>query len=656
MNGVGRIHPALGAAGLVVLTFAAYAPVLSGGFVWDDPLLIRDNPLVTGEGRWVSIWFRTDFPLSTIAWALLHSLWGDRAAGYHVVNVALHALNAVLVWRVLTVLGARPAWLAAALFAVHPVAVASAAWISELKNTLALAFALLSTLLFLKSETAREAAQNAADAAAPATARGRAQALYAASVLAFLFALASKTAVVTLPVVLLGCVAWRRGRLMRGDLWRAVPFFVLALVFGLVTLKMQTFRILATEPVQTLTLPARLAAAGWALWFYLGKALLPLNLMAVYSQWTVDARSAVAWLPPALWCAALGLCAASRRPWARATLLGLGGFTVLLLPVLGVVDMYFLAISRVSDHYAYPALACVTALLAAALRIVLPRRFFAVAATLLVGVLAVLSVQRVWVYADDERLWSDTLAKNPKAWLAHNNLGCIRAEQHRLVEAARHFETSLSLNPRNSKALINLARVRQLQGDATGAEALLKQAVQVQPNDAEAHAHLGRMLLTNRRAAEAEAHLRRALALRPDMGARLDLARACHALGRTAEAIALYREALRRDAKQLEALNNLAWLLATAPEAALRNGEEALRLAERACVLTSRTNAQMLGVLAAALAETGRFAEATATAQQARDVAQASGNARLALLAEELRRRFASGQPFRSPSGSEAGP
>ncbi|MDW8308486.1 MAG: tetratricopeptide repeat protein [Verrucomicrobiales bacterium] len=650
------MHPALGVIGLVLLTFAAHAPALTGGFVWDDLLLIRQNPLVTGEGRWISIWFQTDFPLSTMTWAVLYGLFGERAAGYHLVNVALHALNALLVWRVLATLGARAPLLAAALFAVHPVAVASAGWVSELKNTLALAFALLAALCFFKSETARASTAATSDDAARAILKRRGRAFYTASVLAFALALASKTAVVTVPLVLLGCMAWQRGRLERALLWRTAPFFALSLVFGLVTLKLQTFRILATEPVQTLDLPARLAAAGSALWFYLGKALLPLNLMAVYPQGTPDARTLMTWLPLASWCGVLAACAAVRRPWARAALLALGAFTVLLAPVLGVVDMYFLTVARVSDHFAYPALIGLVALLAAAIHSILPKRLFTAASALLVGALAVLCFQRARVYASDEALWADTLAKNPGSWLAHNNLGCIRAEQNRLVDAARHFESSLRLNPRNSKALVNLARVRLVQGDAASAESLLKQAVELRPNDADAHAHLGRLRLTHGRPAEAEPHLRRALELRPDMTTRLELARACHALGRTGEAMSLYREALRRDSNQLEAMNNLAWLLATVADARLRNGAEALRLAERACALTSRTNAQMLGVLAAALAETGRFAEAAATAATARDVARASGDAHLALLAEELRKQFELGQPFRMPSHSQPAP
>ena len=114
---------------LVAMTFLAYAPALCGGFVWDDLVLVKRNPLATGELTIFSIWFQGDFPLSTVALWLQWLAWGDQPTGYHVVNVALHALNVVLLWRVLLRLRLPGAWLGAALFAVHPVCVASVAWI-----------------------------------------------------------------------------------------------------------------------------------------------------------------------------------------------------------------------------------------------------------------------------------------------------------------------------------------------------------------------------------------------------------------------------------------------------------------------------------------------------------------------------------------------
>src|SRR6187401_3413020 len=120
---------------LLLLPFVAYFPALGGGFVWDDLVLVQRNPLVTGDLTIFSVWFQGDFPLSTVGLWLQRLLWGDFAPGYHVVNVVLHTFNSILLWRVLSRLDVPGPWLGAALFAVHPVAVASVGWISELKNT-----------------------------------------------------------------------------------------------------------------------------------------------------------------------------------------------------------------------------------------------------------------------------------------------------------------------------------------------------------------------------------------------------------------------------------------------------------------------------------------------------------------------------------------
>src|SRR6266550_3955424 len=139
-----------GMALIFLLAFAVYWPALRGQFVWDDVLLVDKNPLVKGEAGLRSIWFHADFPLTTLAFWLQWLMWGKHPAGYHIVNVLLHALNAVLVWRVLARLRIPGAWIAGMIFAAHPVCVASVAWISELKNTLSLGFFLLSFWFYLK--------------------------------------------------------------------------------------------------------------------------------------------------------------------------------------------------------------------------------------------------------------------------------------------------------------------------------------------------------------------------------------------------------------------------------------------------------------------------------------------------------------------------
>ena len=138
---------------MLLAVFAVYWPALGGQFLWDDLLVVRRNPLVTGELNLGSIWFHIDFPLTCVAFWLEWLAWGNHPVGYHVVNVLLHAASAILLWRVLARLQVPAPWLAAMLFAVHPLCVASVAWISELKNTLSLPFFLLSLLLYLRSDS-----------------------------------------------------------------------------------------------------------------------------------------------------------------------------------------------------------------------------------------------------------------------------------------------------------------------------------------------------------------------------------------------------------------------------------------------------------------------------------------------------------------------
>src|SRR5438128_161652 len=125
---------------ICVVVLAAYWPALRGQFVWDDEMLVAQNPLVAGKFTLLSIWFETDFPLSLTALWLEWLAWGKNPAGYHVVNIMLHAVGSVLLWRALVRLKIPGAWLGAVIFAVHPVCAGSVAWISEMKNTLSLVF------------------------------------------------------------------------------------------------------------------------------------------------------------------------------------------------------------------------------------------------------------------------------------------------------------------------------------------------------------------------------------------------------------------------------------------------------------------------------------------------------------------------------------
>src|ERR1700722_16029941 len=200
---------AIGILAMVLLTFAVYVPILPGNFLMDDVRLLgSDNPLINGQLTPSSLWFQTDFTLATFGWWVERLLFGNDPAGYHVVNITLHAISAVLFWRLLARLKIPGAWLAGALFAVHPVCVNSVARIAELKNTLSLPFFLLSFLAYLRYEAA---ALHPAEGTQPPS--NKATAWLVVSLVAFVLSLLAKTPAVMLPVVLLLYALWQRRRI-----------------------------------------------------------------------------------------------------------------------------------------------------------------------------------------------------------------------------------------------------------------------------------------------------------------------------------------------------------------------------------------------------------------------------------------------------------
>jgi len=626
-----------GGAALIFLVFLVYLPSLRGGFIWDDLLLVNENPLVKGEFTLSSIWFRTDFPLSNVALWLEWLAFGKNAAGYRIVNVILHAASAMLLWRLLGRLKIPGAWFAAALFAVHPVAVASVAWISEIKNTLSLPFYLLSIWFYLGAEENFDARRTR-----------QARWNYLFSLLAFILALLAKTSTVMLPVILLAATWWQRGHITKPDCLRTAPHFALALAFGLMTVWFQTHQTLAGFTLPPETFAGKLAGAGLAIWFYLGKALLPLQLNAIYPRWEIDPGSVVIYLPLLLLVGLAALCWRFRRSWGRHALFALVCFVASLFPVLGFFDMYFLALSRVSDHFQYLALIVPLATLAALIHSQRkPLVASAIVFALILG-LSLLAVGRAKVYTTDESLWRDTLAKNPAAWNAHNNLGCILAEKNELVTATEHFLASLKLNPRNAGAHVNFGKVLLLKNDFAGAESHFRTALEIKPSQVEALLGSGQALAVQGRSIEAVEKLRAALHLKPDNETRLQLAPLLSGLGRDTEAVAELKAVLATQPDSLPALQNLAWLLATSWDDKVRNGPEAVRLAERACELTNRQEARMLSALAAGLAETGKFPEAVIAARQAIERAQATGDLGFAQVNAQLLGLYKAGRPYHS--------
>jgi protein O-mannosyl-transferase len=456
-------------AAIIIAVAVVYLPALKGEFVWDDFLLITGNPLLQNFSGLLEIWSggRTAdyFPLTNTVFWIEHHLFGANATGYHAVNILLQIANALLVWRLLKRLSIPGAWLAGLIFGIHPIHVASVAWISELKNLLAMFFALLSILCFLEVDDQR--LRNSATA-------------YAASLVFFALALLSKTQVVFLPFVLLLCAWWRnnqrwnafservdrpgRGRsTLRRNLIQSSPFFLLAIVFGLVTLWFQN-RGIGEEEIVIGSLPRRLVNAAMAIWWYAGHLFAPVRLMAIYPNWRFDSPHVLEWLPLI---ALIGVLAGLWH-WRNR---GTGGaffaaacFIVALLPSLGLVRMaYVRSGTLVADHLQYFADVPLLALFCAGVAYVWNQRpacaeatagrqratniAAATIVTLLVGATGTYAFDRAEVYRNEETLWQDNLSKNPDAWQAHIMMAQRRFKQERYAEAAYHAGRAAELKP-----------------------------------------------------------------------------------------------------------------------------------------------------------------------------------------------------------------
>jgi protein O-mannosyl-transferase len=637
----------VGALVIFVLVLAAYRPILPGSFLMDDWRMVsEDNPLVNREFGPFSIWFQKEWALSWFVFWAQWLAWGPHPGWYHAVNILLHASSAVILWRLLAGLKIPGAWVAAALFAVHPVCVNSVARIAEMKNTLSLPFFLLSFWLYLPHLVPAPNLNHHPDPGRPNLAAWR----YGLSLVAFVLALLSKTSTIMLPLVLLACVAWQRGRITRDDWLRASPFFLLALAFGLMSSWFQKYQQLVGLTLQPESFWQRLAMAGRVFWFYLGKALLPLNLNLVYPQWKAEATPA-AYLPDFLFCAAVLICWKFRRDWGRHALLGLGIFAITLFPVLGFFDSQFLTRWRVSDHLQYLPLIAPVTLVAATIACLLPTVAFRCLAGALILALSVLTMQRARVFASEESLFRDTLAKNPAAWGIQSDLGALLAARQNYAEAVEHFTASLQSNPDNPEAQSNLGQALALQSKFEEAEPHFLAALRSKPNDPEIHKRFATALLRQGRIQPALAHLRVALALspKPEIRMRLDYASLLHQAGDTKESAVQLRRALMLQPDSVEALNNLAWLLATAADDQLRDGTEAVRLAERASRLPPTKEICVPGTLAAAYAEAGRFPEAVATAERAVKQETDAGETRFAALNQQLLKYYRAGKPFHEP-------
>jgi protein O-mannosyl-transferase len=471
----------------------AHSPALKGTLLWDDTGHITPPALQSFQGLW-RIWTEIGatqqyYPLLHSAFWFEHRLWGDALLGYHLANVALHSLSALLLVLILRRLAVPGALVAGLIFAMHPVMVESVDWISEQKNTLSAVFYLGSAYAYLAFDETRR------------------QSRYVLASSLFACAVLSKTVTATLPAALLVVVWWRRGRVgWKRDVVPLAPWFAVAIAGGAFTAWFEHSVIGAKGPDFSLTLVERCLVAGRVVWFYFSKLVWPTNLAFVYPHWTIDPSRIAAYLFPVSALGVAVLLVAVAR-YNRAPLASFLFFVGTLVPVLGFLNVYPFRFSYVADHFQYLASLGVIVPFVAATTVVVQRSGWQTAghavAIALVLILGVLTWRQAAIYRDAETLWRHTIAQNPESWLAYINLGTELTNQDRLPEAIEAFGNALRLKPDYDQARHDLAAAHivvgtslsQSPGKQPEAVVHLREALQLDPLNEKAHLILGNVLL-----------------------------------------------------------------------------------------------------------------------------------------------------------------
>jgi Flp pilus assembly protein TadD len=591
---------------LLAATILAYQPVWHAGFIWDDDGHLTSPALRSWTGL-AQIWIKLGatqqyYPLVHTFFWVEHRLWGEAPLGYHLLNVLLHFFSALLLVRILRQLEVPGAWLAAALFALHPVQVESVAWITELKNTLSGLCCLASALAYLRFDQERK------------------RLFYGLSLGLFAAGLFAKTVIATMPAALLLLFWWRRRKLRwKEDVAPLAPFFIAGIGMGLLTAWVERTQIILTQASAShLSFIQHCLLPGRALWFYLAKLVWPHPLIFIYPRWEVSGAVCWQFLFPA---AALALAAALwrwRRPLGAGPLVALLFFAGTLFPALGFFDVYPFRYSFVADHFQY--LACLGPLVLAAAALErglgrLPKQspwLRAIFCAALLTALGALTRHQCGMYAGVETLWRATIARNPGCWLAHNNLGAICVQKGEVAHGVAQFRQALELKPREAEAHFNLAMALAINGDVEEAIAQFRQALELKPASAEACYNLGLVLARKGEVEEAIAQYRQALAIKPAFAqAHYDLGLALARSGKGDDAVAQYRAALQFKPDYVEALNNLGIALVQKKEVA----EAIARFRQAVAIKPGQADAHYN--LGTALALKGEIGEAIAQFQQA---------------------------------------
>jgi tetratricopeptide (TPR) repeat protein len=437
----------IGIITIILLILFSYWGAMYNGFVWDDSVYLTDRKLTTLKGL-LKIWTQpsiTDhpyYPLTHTSFWLEYHIWGSNPFGYHLVNIILHAINAIVVWLILRHLGIKGAWMCAAVFAVHPVHVESVAWITERKNLLSGMFYLLSVFNFLRFYFVPREKGKKGDLR-----------LYILSVVLFIFSMLSKSAFCTLPIALLLIIWWKNNRITRSDARLLMPFFAVAAALGIFTIWMEKHHVGAYGAEWSFSLIERFLIASRALWFYAAKLIWPFELIFIYPRWNVNHHIWWQYLYLVGVAVVLAVLWSLREKIGKGPLVCVLLFATNLMPALGFINFYMMIFSFVADHLQYIAsigliIMFVSWVSKCSANLGLEaRRFVFVLCAIILILLSFRTKEQTRIYKNKITLYTDIINKNPSCWMAYNNRGRRYEARGEYYLAFKDYNKAIDINP-----------------------------------------------------------------------------------------------------------------------------------------------------------------------------------------------------------------
>ena len=553
--------PWMAGTGLLFICCVVFFPLLENFFIWDDDSYLTKNLLLNDIDGLKRIWLELGatpqyYPLVFTSFWIEHKFWALDPLGYHLDNIIIHCINAVLLWRILYFLGVKGSWLAAAIFVIHPVQVESVGWITERKNLLSGFFSFLSLYFFLKFYNPDKPHNFNEDQN-----EERPWSIYGVSLFFFICALWSKSVASTLPAVILLIHWWKQNSIRKKIFLMMIPYFTLGFVFSIITIQLEKFRVGAIGPEWDFSFLDRLLIAGRALWFYIGKLVWPNPIIFIYPRWSIDDSIWWQYIYPVTFLFLIFLLWHWRGSIGRGPLTAILFFAGSLFPALGFFNVYPMRYSFVADHFQYLSGIGIIVIFSSGVDKITGDKkslaSFILLAALLIT-LGKLSWNQGPVYKNELSLWKDTIKKNPKAWMAHNNLGVALVAEGKNEEAISHYKMAIKFKPDYTEAHSNLGIALTNKGNTSEAISQLKKAIELNPDYFDAHYNLGNALLRKGNTSEAILYYKKAIELKPDYAqAYNNLGFALMNKGNTSEGISQFEKAIELKPDYAKAHDNL---------------------------------------------------------------------------------------------------